>query len=89
MSKIRMPQLVLIKWDDAAHEFGWMDGNDIDKSEPDLACYTVGWLLRKTKLHVKVCQTYSSDNYAQTIVIPAAMIRSITVLKNGNPRHVK
>lgn len=89
MPKIKTPPIVLIEWVDAAHEFGWMDGNDLDDAEPDLVCFTVGWILKKTKLHVKVCQTYSSDNHAQTIVIPAGMIRSITTLKAKANRHVK
>lgn len=87
--KIRTPAIVLIEWVDAAHEFGWMEGNDLDDAEPELVCLTTGWLLTKTKLHVKVCQTYSADNHAQTIVIPRGMVRSITVMKNGITRHVK
>jgi hypothetical protein len=89
MAKIRTPAIVLIEWRDAAHEFGWMEGNAIDDDEPELTCFTVGWILKKTKLHVKVCQTYSSDNHAQTIVIPRGMIRSMINLKTGTSRHVK
>lgn len=89
MPKIRTPALVLIEWVDAAHEFGWMEGNDVDHSEPELTCFTVGWLLKKSKLHIKVCQTYSSDNHAQTIVIPKGMIRNLTELKPKASRHVK
>jgi hypothetical protein len=27
--KFKTPQIVLIEWTDAAHEFGWMGGNDV------------------------------------------------------------
>ena len=89
MSKIGTPSIVLVEWVDAAHEFGWMEGNQLIDEEPELTCFTVGWLLRKTKLHIKICQTYSSDNHAQTIVIPKGMIRSIKVLKKRMTRHAK
>jgi hypothetical protein len=87
--RIKTPAIVLIEWLDAEHEFGWMDGNDISKSEPVLNCFSVGWLLAKTKHHVRLCQTFSDNNHAQTVVIPVGMIVSITTLQTSKVRHAK
>ena len=87
--KIRTPQIVLIEWTDAAHEFGWMEGNDEKDTEIDLTCLSVGWVLKKTSKYIKLCQTYSSDNHAQTIIIPKGMIRAVTLLSKEGIRHVK
>ncbi len=80
--------IVLVEWLDAEHEFGWQDGNDLSEEEPVLNCFTVGWLMKKTKTHVKVCQTVSPENHAQTLVIPKGMIVSITVLQQPQKRYV-
>lgn len=79
--EVKTPAIVLVEWLDAEHEFGWMDGNEIEEQEPVLNCFTVGWLLKKTKTHIRVCQTFSHNNHAQTLVIPKGMIVSITVLQ--------
>lgn len=84
---ISTPAIALIEWLDAEHEFGWQEGNDLDDEEPTLNCYTVGWVLKQTKTHVKVCQTFSNDNHAQTLVIPKGMIVSITTLQQPQKRH--
>lgn len=83
----KTPALVLIEWLDAEHEFGWQEGNELDEKEPVLTCFTVGWLLKKTKLHVKVCQTFSYNNHAQTLTIPKGMIVNTTVLQQPMKRH--
>lgn len=87
--KFKTPQIVLIEWTDAAHEFGWMEGNDEKDTEIDLTCLSVGWVLKKTFKYIKLCQTYSSDNHAQTIIIPRAMIKHITSLKKEGVQNVK
>lgn len=86
---MKLPKLVHIKWLDAEHEFGWQDGNDVEHQSFVNPCYSVGWLLTKTKKVVKICQTWSIENHAQTLVIPAGMIEKITYLdppkdENGN-----
>lgn len=86
---VNTPEIVLIEWLDAEHEFGWQEGNDLDDEEPTLTCYTVGWLLKQTKTHVKVCQTFSADNHAQTLVIPKGMIVAITTLQQKQKRYAK
>lgn len=75
-----LPKLIFIVWLDACHEFGWQEGNEDIDSEI-VPCVTVGWLLSKTKQSVKVCQTWSPDNHAQTIVIPMGMIQKIEEIK--------
>jgi hypothetical protein len=87
--KIHTPEIVLIEWHDAAHEFGWMDGNDIKDEDIDLTCFTVGWILKKTSKYIKLCQTYSDDNHAQTIVIPNKMVKNITSLKKESVQNVE
>jgi hypothetical protein len=87
--KIRTPQIVLIEWTDAAHEFGWMGGNDVKDDAIDLTCVSVGWLLKKTPKYIKLCQTYSEDNHAQTIIIPKAMIKRVTSLKKASTHNAK
>lgn len=77
------PKLVLIEWEDAQHEFGWLDA--FPKDDPDhVMCQTVGWLMVKTKKHVVVAQTISGDDgIAQTLQIPMGMVHSIKPLVTG------
>lgn len=87
IKEIKTPAIVLIEWLDAEHEFGWQEGNELEEDEPVLTCFTVGWLLKSTKLHVKVCQTFSHNNHAQTLTIPKGMIVSMTTLQQPVKRH--
>lgn len=74
------PKLVLIEWEDAAHEFGWLDEFPADNPAPHI-CHTVGWLMVKTRKHVVVAQTISGeDALAQTLQIPMGMVHSIRQL---------
>lgn len=84
---VNTPAAVLIEWLDAEHEFGWQEGNELDDDEPILNCFTIGWLMKETKTHVKVCQTLTMDNHAQTLVIPRGMIVSITILQQPQKRY--
>lgn len=84
---IKTPAIVLIEWLDAEHEFGWQDSNDMDDKEEVLNCFTVGWLIKETKTQVKVCQTFSLDNHAQTLTIPKGMIIHTTVLQQPIARY--
>lgn len=86
---VKTPALVLIEWLDAEHEFGWMESNEIDDKEEVLNCWTVGWLLKETKTQVKVCQTFSLDNHAQTLTIPKGMIIHTTVLQQPIARYAE
>ena len=74
------PKLVLVEWEDALHEFGWLD-NMPSKNPDDVMCYTVGWQMVKTKKHIIVAQTISGeDGVAQTLQIPMGMVHSIRQL---------
>lgn len=84
--KVKTPDIVLIEWRDAEHDFGWMDGNDIDDTEPVLNCFTVGWVLKETKKHIRVCQTMTTDNHAQVLVIPRGMVISKKILQRATKR---
>lgn len=79
---VKLPKLVFIVWFDACHEFGWQEGNE-DIEAGIVPCVTVGWLLNKNKQSVKVCQTWSPDNHAQTIVIPMGMVQKIEEISLG------
>ena len=77
------PKLVLVEWEDALHEFGWLDEMP-SKSPDDVMCYTVGWQMVKTKKHIIVAQTISGDDgIAQTLQIPMGMVHSIKPLVTG------
>lgn len=80
------PKLVLVEWEDALHEFGWLD--EFPKADPDhVMCQTVGWLMVKTKKHIVVAQTISGDDsLAQTLQIPMGMVHSIKPLVIGAQR---
>lgn len=87
LATVKTPAIVLIEWLDAEHEFGWQEGNEVEDGEPVLTCFTIGWLMKQTKLHVKVCQTFSHDNHAQTLTIPKGMIVHMTTLQQPVIRH--
>ena len=74
-------KLVLVKWIDAAHESGWVQGDGVNQSDDLTICATVGWLLYKSKGQIKVCQTLTEGSHAQTLTIPRGMITSIKVIK--------
>ena len=74
--KIR-PPLVLVTWYDAEHEFGWKDGNTNIEPITLPLVYSVGWFIYSNKHGVKICQTWTVDNHAQTLVIPKNMIEKV------------
>lgn len=74
--KIR-PPLVLVTWRDAEHEFGWKDGNTNIEPITLPLVYSVGWFIYSNKHGVKICQTWTVDNHAQTLVIPKNMIEKV------------
>jgi len=84
---VKTPAIFLIEWLDAEHEFGWQEGNDIEQNDELLNCFTVGWILKETKTQVKVCQTFSAENHAQTLTIPKGMIVSQTELQPKMERY--
>lgn len=84
--KFKLPELVVVTWIDASHEFGWMDGNDDVDADPPV-CLSTGWLLKQTKTAVKLCQTIAADNHAQTLTIPKGMIKGIQSLRPAMEFH--
>lgn len=72
-SKVVTPPLVHIVWEDAAHDFGWIDSPEIG----DATCHSVGWLIRMDKKNVLISQTWSSNQVAQTLQLPRKMIIAI------------
>lgn len=75
------PKVVCVVWLDAKHEYGWQQGNAlVDVDVP--VCFSVGFLLEKNRVGVKVAQTWNELNHAQTITIPRGMI--VKILEIGS-----
>ena len=77
MKEKTRPPLVLVTWRDAEHEFGWKDGNTNIEPITLPLVYSVGWFIYSNKHGVKICQTWTVDNHAQTLVIPKNMIEKV------------
>ena len=78
MSKQVGPELVIVEWIDAYHLDGLMFGANPD---PDPSpCWTVGFLMKKTKDGLMVAQTWYDGDTANLIFIPKGMIKKMTVL---------
>ena len=75
--KAERPPLLLIHWYDAHHEFGWLDGNEDPEPVEIPLVYSVGWLISQNEKGVRICQSWTDDNHAQTLTIPARMIEKI------------
>jgi hypothetical protein len=78
--KPERPPLLLIEWYDAHHEFGWMDGNDGLEPVDIPLVYSVGWLMSQNEKGIRICQSWTDDNHAQTLTIPAKMIERVSSL---------
>ena len=74
--------LVVVEWSDAAHEFGWIEGDGKQESDELTIVTSVGFLLHKSKGQVKICQTVAPGSHAQTLSIPRGMVKSITRIKH-------
>lgn len=80
----KRPPLLLVEWYDAHHEFGWMEGNeDLEPVEIPLV-YSVGWLLTQNEQGMRICQSWTDDNHAQTLTIPGRMIERVLQLDPEN-----
>ena len=77
MKEKTRPPLVLVTWRDAEHEFGWKDGNTHIAPIDLPLVYSIGWFIYSNEHGVKICQTWTVDNHAQTLVIPKNMIEKV------------
>lgn len=80
------PPLLLIHWYDAHHEFGWLEGNDNPEPVEIPLVYSIGWLISKNDQGIRICQSWTIDNHAQTLTIPARMIERIVEI---NPSELE
>ena len=71
------PPLLLIHWFDAHHEFGWLEGNEDPEPVEIPLVYSIGWLISQNQQGIRICQSWTVDNHAQTLTIPARMIEKI------------
>jgi hypothetical protein len=80
-------QLVLIRWVDAAMSCAphWQPGQrpEAPKKKGLHACETVGFLAHLDEEWAQVYSTHAEGNHAHVTEIPRGMIRSITVLTEG------
>ena len=76
-----LPPLVMVVWEDAAHDtIGWGEGlEEAVKFELPLVL-SVGWLMAQNKRGVKIAQSLTDDNVAQTLVVPKRMIKKLVKL---------
>ena len=91
MASRKSRPLVMIVWLDAAHDtFGWGKGLEAEQVFEVPLVQSVGWLIARTKQGIKIAQSLTSDNIAQTLVVPARMIQKIINLPNPlGQAHVK
>lgn len=77
----KQPKMVLVRWRDAVHEFGWIDDDSKDKDGEDM-CISVGFLLKSNTKLVKLAMTLGEgdDEVAQTLQIPRGMIEDVREL---------
>jgi len=80
-----MNELVLVEWEDA-----YIEGSEVWEHNPDppKACIVkqVGWLIHQDKNRIALVAGYCDDAAQGRFVIPAGMVRSITLLE---PRKSK
>lgn len=69
---------VLVVWEDASHGGGWLDGEDFESS--DTIVETVGWLALVNGEYMVIVQSITEGQHANTLQIPAGMVRSVTYL---------
>lgn len=69
---------VLVIWEDACQGGGWVDGEEVDLSETIVE--SVGWLAHMTDAHMILMQSITDGEHANTVQIPAGMVRSVTYL---------
>jgi len=74
--------IVLIKWIDTTESKDWQDVEEAEKLEP-LHCVSVGHLLKKTRWHITICISLTSDGGAGgTWAISRRCVESIEELQN-------
>jgi len=66
----------MVVWLDAHHEFGWQDGFTDEFEGPGLV-YSLGWVVNQSDDAIRLAQSVADDNFAQTLVIPAQMVKAI------------
>ncbi len=82
---MKRPPLVEVHWVDAKSLGGW--STEVEAAALNVIdCFTLGHLIEKTKIYVKLAATTSfdrdkSDGVGDVIVIPRSMVRLIRRLK--------
>lgn len=81
---MRQKKMVIVRWRDAVHEFGWLDDGDDAKDSQDM-CVSIGFVLKSTAKVLRIAMTLGEDDgeVAQTLQIPRGMIEEIRDLTVG------
>ena len=80
MNKIKP---VYIEWIDSMHTSGW--GHQETDKIGDLRCYTVGWLINKTKTVISVGLSHTANHtersFGMRLDIPVVAVKKIKHIK--------
>lgn len=70
---------VLVVWDDAVNQLGWVDGEKMETLDGTVE--TVGWLMENTGTHLLIAQSLTDGSHGQTLQLPIGMVKSIATLE--------
>lgn len=70
---------VVVHWEDAAHQFGWLEGEVVERLNTIVE--TVGWLIHMDENCLIIVQSLTEGAHAQTLQIPAGMVREVKYLR--------
>ncbi len=73
------PPIVEVLWTDIYTRTGWKAHRS--REDGSAECRTVGYLLQKDELYVRLSSSWSDDERADTTNIPMGVVRSITELR--------
>lgn len=76
-----LDSIVMVNWEDACGQSAWGDQKDFEALTPMPVC-SVGFLFSKTKRHLTILQSQSSDSgFAAALCIPLNWIQSVRQVK--------
>ena len=72
-------KIVIVEWEDASSNNGYYDKHD--DWQGTVKARTVGYLMERTKKHVKLCvEGFADGQFRHIHTIPKGMVRKITPL---------
>ena len=82
MPYFKNKKIVCVEWEDACRHNGYYEpAQDADYST--IHCRTVGFLVKRTRKEVKICEDYFEDGRMRDVhSIPKGMVHKVIVLKD-------